>query len=400
MIYSRLSKGMKKGEFLFAIAFTLFMMTTLFELTAFSIFTKEQDALIGLFLKIVRYGAYFLCLLKMLLKVSYGYKRFLVFSLCVIVTVLGYLGNLNQMLVLYTLIFMAADDMDSNLIIKISLVTQLLILFISVGSAVSGLIEDVVWEPEVRARHFLGFDWVTTSAILALFAELEFVYLKKGKLNMFSYLVMIVFNGWLYVMTNSRMAFSMSVVFLTFFYFTGKKNSGNAIINRFPHCFTLFPAGIALFAVLLHVNYQETWKFYWELNQILSNRLILGRDAFQKYGLTLFGTSIKWVGNSVDGIDGVYNYVDCSYLQILLEYGIVILALILVLYSLIIYSAYRQKKYYLCWIIVFILVFCVTEPRLIKLAFNPFLLLSVTERRKKLNQGRHWNGTETEIING
>ena len=142
-----------------------------------------------------------------------------------------------------------------------------------------------------------------------------------------------------------------------------------------------------------------------KLNGFLTGRLKWGRAGIDEYGLKLFGNKIEWVGYDADWERGMkYNYVDSSYLQIALEYGIIVLAVILLLYALLIFTSIKNQKYYLCWLALIILVFCVTEPRLVKLAYNPFLLLAVTESSKYfLNRfGQKNRGTdneETEIVN-
>ena len=53
-------------------------------------------------------------------------------------------------------------------------------------------------------------------------------------------------------------------------------------------------------------------------------------------------------------------------------------------------------------IVIIILLFCVTEPRIVKLAFNPFLLLTVTESRRlflKDQENYRKNNEKRKIIN-
>ena len=52
------------------------------------------------------------------------------------------------------------------------------------------------------------------------------------------------------------------------------------------------------------------------------------------------------------------------------------LIIVLLIYSVVLYKAVRQKDYYLISIVTVILIFSVTEPRLMNLAFNPFPLLA------------------------
>ena len=130
----------------------------------------------------------------------------------------------------------------------------------------------------------------------------------------------------------------------------------------------------------------------------------MGRQGIEEYGLSLFGTKIEWVGYDADWESGMqYNYVDSSYLQIALEYGLIVLVIILILYAILIYASIRNKHTYLCWIVLIVLAFCVTEPRLVKIAYNPFLLLVVTELEKyitDINYEREgYRNEKTEVIN-
>ena len=129
---------------------------------------------------------------------------------------------------------------------------------------------------------------------------------------------------------------------------------------------------------MLHAKYDSTNAVYARVNSLLSGRLRLGYQAIADYGVTLFGHPIEWIGFALGTApDKAYNYVDCSYLQVMLEYGVVFLILIVLLYSLAIRKAIAKKRYDLCWILLFILIFSITEPRLADLAFNPFVLAGV-----------------------
>lgn len=71
-----------------------------------------------------------------------------------------------------------------------------------------------------------------------------------------------------------------------------------------------------------------------------------------------------------------YNYVDCSYLQLLLEYGVLFLIAVIGIYTVAIYRAVKVQDYYLVWILLIVLLFGITEPRLMNFAFNPFPLMA------------------------
>ena len=139
-------------------------------------------------------------------------------------------------------------------------------------------------------------------------------------------------------------------------------------------------AALSLWIAMMFNGNSLVWA---KANSFLNGRLRLGHEGLDKYGITLFGQPIKWVGNGLQvllhGYTGEYNYVDSSYLQILYQYGCLFLILVLFAFSAMIYMSVKMEKYYLTWILLIIVLYCITEPRLINLAYNPFILLCATE---------------------
>ena len=72
----------------------------------------------------------------------------------------------------------------------------------------------------------------------------------------------------------------------------------------------------------------------------------------------------------------VYNYVDSSYLQIAIRYGIVLLALVCVLYGAALLKAHKRKDGMLFLFLIVILFLCIEEPFLFDVGFNLFPVLA------------------------
>lgn len=382
-----------------------FMIATLYDTTEWNVFSEQALAGIDTLMKLMRYGCYGLCMIKLLVDVYYDRRRMIVFGVALAILVIGYFGNHNNMLVLYSTIFIAADDIDSDWIVKIALLCQSLIFIVTVGLAELGIVDNVIWDAtSARPRYFMGFAWVTTASILFLFMALEYIYLKRGRINIAEYGVMMVINYWLYRLTDTRMATIILIFGATFFLIFGWEMKKGHITYRLRVLWTAVPFILAVVTILLQYVYYPGNALLSKLNDLLSGRLQYGNNGIAEYGFSLFGRQITWVGYSNDWKSGMkYNYVDSSYLQVALEFGVVILLLVLMMYSILIYTSIRNGKYYISWIIMIVLLLCVTEPRLVKLAFNPFLLLSVTESIEYM-RNRNKNRDivkyeETEIIN-
>ena len=87
------------------------------------------------------------------------------------------------------------------------------------------------------------------------------------------------------------------------------------------------------------------------------------------------------------GFIDTYNYVDCAYLNILINYGVIVL-LILCIGFMFIGKGVKEKN--TCIVIIFLAIHSITDPQLIELMYNPFLLLlgEFLRYRIKINKKR------------
>ena len=195
-------------ELLFYVAWSLFLLTTMFELTSFA-----QDGMFGKLLQLIRYGAYALCIVSICYKFFHKNRLFGIAGMA-LVLVLSLLGSTNKTMFLYIFLIVAASGMIAQNVVKVSFITMgLFWLMIIVGSQI-GLIEDYIFDPEQRARHSLGFSWTTTGAILFFFLVLQYVYLRKKKITYIEVAIFESINFILYKLTDSRMAFTLLTLFL------------------------------------------------------------------------------------------------------------------------------------------------------------------------------------------
>ena len=110
--------------------------------------------------------------------------------------------------------------------------------------------------------------------------------------------------------------------------------------------------------------------------------MALGQKAISLHVISLFGKDIEWIGfNMEETLRGTYNYVDCSYVKILLDHGILFLGIVLLAYAYMLKKSIQKKQYYYTWILMIIMIFCITEPRLFDITFNPFIVLTLAGQK-------------------
>lgn len=379
-----------RKQFLFYAAWVVFLLSIILDRTMWA---ANSDS-ITIVLKIGRYAAYAIGMVGICLE-SFEKKSFAMLVVMIGVSVLSFLSCSNITMVLYMVLFAVAYHLDGQQFLKVSISVQIFLLGLVVIGSQFGIVEDYIFTPETRLRHGLGFSWTTTGAILFLFIVFEYIAIRKEKIKYIEFLILEIISFILYRLTDSRMAFALCSVFLVFQVFVKFFKYRFGITKFFKKLFVFVPSVICVFAIAIHYFYNPDNELWMKLNDLLSGRLRLGKQGIAEYGISLLGNSIKWVGYSADAVEGTYNYVDCSYLQILLEYGLIFLVMVIAIYTVIIYKAVKNENYFLLWSVIFVLIFSITEPRLMNLSFNPFPLLVMCnldskekdpESEKKINE--------------
>ncbi len=131
---------------------------------------------------------------------------------------------------------------------------------------------------------------------------------------------------------------------------------------------------LGLLMVSLTWAYRQGSAFAQRVNQWNHMRLSLASAAYDNYGLHLLGYPFPLSGAGGSTFQSLgYNYVDCSYLQMLLRYGILIFVAFLLLWPLMTGTAARHRKHRLVLGLALIAFHAVSEQRFLDVDYNVFL---------------------------
>lgn len=130
--------------------------------------------------------------------------------------------------------------------------------------------------------------------------------------------------------------------------------------------------------IILSYYYSPTNRLTIVLDEILSNRLSQGKQAFLEYPVKLFGQSIKMQG--LGGETGAmhayreYFYIDSSYVQLIFINGVVMYLIVITLIVMSTYQFFKDKKYVLVISIVLVCISSMIDDLLLNMSYNIFLL--------------------------
>ena len=160
----------------------------------------------------------------------------------------------------------------------------------------------------------------------------------------------------------------------------GLSVAGKAIQMLSGHAILL----LSLVMLVLTRGYSDS-AFMQKMNHLFSNRLSLGRMALEQYDVPLLGQEVimQGAGYSETSPLGYYFYIDCSYIKMLVCYGLVVSIFIWMAYTLLGHRAVKAHDIYLIWVIGVIGLHCTMEHHLMEIAYNPFLLAAFAEWRSK-----------------
>ncbi len=230
---------------------------------------------------------------------------------------------------------------------------------------------------EDTVRLYLGFIYTAIPANFYFHIVLAYFFLKKGAINLLETIIVLVTNYLLFKYTDTNAVFYgiLALVIILWIY------------RFFPQIFRLkylkilsiviVPA-LAVAVIALSYMYTPMSPTLTKLDKILNTRLALGHEAIEKYGIHLFGNNVTWsnyTGRYGENVYEEYFFVDSSYLNILITFGIIILIIICVGYALVGKKLFEKKHYMGCIIFILFAIHCGTDHHLFEVRYNPFLVL-------------------------
>lgn len=280
-------------------------------------------------------------------------------------------------------------DVSFERIAKLTVIISSFMLLVIIAGSQMGLITNYIMDPgSDREREFIGFLYALyPAAYLTNIISLE-IYLKKEKIRLLELIFFFIVNYWIYVKTNSRLSFLMAaaIIFLGLIlklmtYIAKTRSYSFNPVKGAAYLLTSLSFIICgIGSLWLQISYNPSVGWMNKLNGVLTGRLYYGHQSYEQYGISMLGQSIAWVGNGLDSAGqkttGDYLYVDCSYLQVLQQYGILFLLLMMLVLTITVAVCCYYRKYVLVLLLVSIAVHMMIDDLILHLWYNAFWFVS------------------------
>lgn len=240
-------------------------------------------------------------------------------------------------------------DVSPQKILKHSLIAGFFALGVIIASAKLGVILNYRSNGSARTREYLGFRYPLYPMVLYCNLLSVWLFLRRQKIRLAELICLLLMALYLFKATDARLSFARCMILLLFS-LVYKIRPMEAVqvkeISRVMIC----AFGVAA-AVMLVVSFDYSSSAQWmrKLNEVLEDRLLFGKIAYQKYGLSFWGRDISFLGHGLDVFGkheiGKYDYVDSFYVLTLIKYGILAFGIMLIFWTYAQYIAYKKNDF-------------------------------------------------------
>ena len=315
--------------------------------------------------------------LRFLYKMRVSYKYLILSILLLLSGVLVYFQTNRLNFLVYSMLLVLLVNVDMKVVLRnYVVVAGILVVGVFLLSLV-GMVPNLQYNRAGVIRNSFGFIYPTDFASHCFYLFLAISYLLKDKFiwtrSLFGVLLSAFIIKYCDARLNAMSILLATVIFIYFYYSNGKKLK----------IFALLPYSAVVFAsTVTYLSYKFSWSnpFLVSVNKLITGRLALGRNAFDTFGVHLFGTrNVQFIGSGgkTESVIG-YNYVDSSYVQMLFTYGIVPVVLLIVIYVVASRKQYKDGQYLFVAILSLIAFNCMIEAFWFVPTYNIFMFLLFT----------------------
>ena len=315
--------------------------------------------------------------LRFLYKMRVSYKYLILSILLLLSGVLVYFQTNRLNFLVYSMLLVLLVNVDMKVVLRnYVVVAGILVVGVFLLSLV-GMVPNLQYNRAGVIRNSFGFIYPTDFASHCFYLFLAISYLLKDKFiwtrTLFGFLLSAFIIKYCDARLNALSILLATVIFIYFYYSNGKKLK----------IFALLPYSAVVFAsTVTYLSYKFSWSnpFLVSINKLITGRLALGRNAFDTFGVHLFGTrNVQFIGSGgkTESVIG-YNYVDSSYVQMLFTYGIVPVVLLIIIYVVASRKQYKDGQYLFVAILSLIAFNCMIEAFWFVPTYNIFMFLLFT----------------------
>lgn len=397
MLAGQISKEqIRKGlDSIYLVAFALFLALAFMYTTTFEIEWPEflyYD--IRLFLFAIVFA-------RIILSDAYTLRESILAVLIFVVFFAAWRRNSEDIMLNTLLLVLGSKGISFRKMMKVYFGVTCGLLLITMYAALSGKIENLVYfQNGRRMRVAFGICYPTDFSAHVFYMILAYGYIRRERIKYFEIAIIAALGAGVYYFCDARVN-TVCILVTAGILFYNKFRIEQAVKRRknyemnpiWSALLALSTTLCATFMIVMTLLYTSENKLTVLIDRIINNRLRLGKKGIELFGFSLFGKWIPMQGSGGSTKELVrYFFLDSSYINIALQYGVLILGIVLIICCCIGFRAREEKNWIFLWIMSIVAVQCMIEHHMLDISYNPFLWAlfanTVSEPIRELKQVR------------
>lgn len=353
----------------------IYAIALIFNIWGTTMFPDIWPSRFGLFL-------YFVIMIYVFLK---GLKKFtytkaeaiFAFVIGISFLICAFKNDMYSFLFLIAFLIIGAKDVSIDKILKIYLIISVIMLFATFGASMCGWIENLQYWKGYKMRFSFGMIYPTDFATHIFYIMLAAICLFNRKICFVEAIIICAIAGVVFQLTVAYTSFlcMLCVAFcIVLNWFLAKKNVEvkDGITTRL---ISLAPIVFSTLFIGMAVLYDEKKAKWVAIDNFLSERLQNSKIGLDINGFNLWGKYIEeqgWGRSVIEKED--YFFLDDSYIRIMLEYGIVVLIVVLSMMVVSSRRAAKARRITMVFAIAIVSLHSFMEHHMLEIAYNPFIL--------------------------
>lgn len=333
----------------------------------------------------VNYGCIILLTISFFLRLGVGKRtdgsaydlKSLGFALAFLgISLIIYFRSSDSSLVLLALFMIAAYGVDFRKIVGWVFGIKTFYLVLTTIAVRFGRIANLVYAENRGIHYGAGYTSYNQAPREYFYIVLCYLFLRDKKVTI-KELVVIEILAWYYAaVTSSRTTFCITTL-MVIWLLINRVSKDKMFENHFVQFIIRYIFVLSgLFSYLIIRLAERNSVIYTVGNAVSTGRIQLSINALNNYPPTIFGQHIDWVTIGLNNSSWLeYNYVDNSYLKMLLDTGVVYSILILIIMTWICNYALKTNNHILAVILVSIAIRCIVQSELLNVNLDIFILL-------------------------
>lgn len=226
-----------------------------------------------------------------------------------------------------------------------------------------------------EVANTFGFTWYNIPS-LSIFTLLILYIILKNKITIIDIGLYLIVSYLSYELYTERLIFILLIMYLVMYLLLKNKDiKSNILVTIISYT---LPTIMAILSFVMPFIYKINPASLYELNYLLSGRIELTLEAFNRYKITPFGQPFLWSAGDKIKFIGSYFFLDNTYAYALLAYGMIFfIGLIIEYTSVLIYLQKKNELKTYLWVIMIVGGGTIVFDWLVTILFSPCLFLFI-----------------------